>query len=191
VAVITSCISLAKLMMVYPSSIDESAEEIMQEIVKHTHYFPHKWQNGNQYEVLGDFRELYKYKVLNMLIEVLSAFVIPFYIIFKFSEDIEILSKFIERNTVRHERLGYVCKMSVAGGTECAFVGEELPDSDNKTILLINDDTDEKVERSMQNFLTYYNKTPGNMELQGFNVTASEIERKIGQTEFIYNNSEM
>lgn len=183
VAIITSCISLAKLMMVYPSAIDETAEEIMQEIVKHTHYFPNKWKTGNQYEVLNDFRVLYKYKLLSMFIEVLSVFVIPFYIIFKLSDDIEVISKFIERNTIRHEKLGYVCKMGIVGSNECV-VTETIPVDDDITVLLIDDDKYEKMERSTQNFLKYYKEIPKTMELQGFNVTQSEIERKIRQTDF-------
>ena len=181
VAIITSLISLAKLMMVYPSTIEESAEEIMKEIVKHTHYFPKRWGNTyNQYEVLSDFRNLYKYKVLSMIIEVCSVFVIPFYILFRLHEDIENVSKFIERNTIRHEKLGYVCRMSAVGSNECQVTEENMDGNDN-TVLLIGD---EKMERSTQNFLTYYRETSNNTELQGgFNITSSEIERRIKQTE--------
>jgi hypothetical protein len=102
--------------------------------------------------------------------------------LFKLHEDIEVVSKFIERNTIRHEKLGYVCRMSIFGSNEHLVTEENIDDHDNTVLLIGNND--EKMERSTQNFLAYYKETSNNTELrEGFNITSSEIQRRIKQTE--------
>lgn len=183
VAILTSLISLSKLMIVYPSSIDETSEEIMKEIVKHTHYFPEKWENGNKYDILNDFRNLYTYKIKIMLFEILSVFVMPFYMFFKLPNNIDIIIKFISNNTIHHNTLGYICKKSALSNDQnTSDSSDDIYANTNintATVLLIPE-KDDKMERSIQNFTSYYKK---DNKLE-FNITNSEINKRLEEHGF-------
>ena len=178
IAIITSMISLARFVMVYPSEIEETSEEIMNNIIKYTHYPFHTNKTTNQYEILNEFRKLYKYKIIGILIEICAVFVIPFYIIIK-SSDIESVLKFIENNTVRHKKLGFICRMSVIDDNNIDIVDEH--EDTNSTTLLIGDT---KMDMSTNNFNSYYYSIiDSDNKSEDFDITKSEINKKIEQFE--------
>jgi len=149
VAILTSIISIARLIMVYPSSVDESSEEIMIKMSKYTHYYPAKWRNKcHKADVLYDFRMLYKYKLISVGLEIASVVIIPFYMLFKLENDIDVVVDFIKQNTVYNEDVGHICKLGITNMDEI----ERAPfESDYSSFI-----EDEKIERSIKNFKSYY-----------------------------------
>jgi autophagy-related protein 9 len=171
IAILTSAISVFRLMTVSPSTVDESSEEIMHKMIKHTHYFPDRWKGKcHQYGVYSEVMSMYKYKIIAILLELLSVIVIPFYMIFKISESTETIAKFIEKNTVYNNTIGYICKHSVIShftiSTNSAISGESVEMDTfsipvNSSIIGSGDETtllleDNKRERSTRNFISYY-----------------------------------
>lgn len=152
VAIITSIISLAKLMIVYPTAIDESAEEIMSNIIVHTRYCPSHWIGKyGKYEVLAEFKNLYRYKIIMVLIEICSVVLIPFYMLFGLNNKIEKVVKFIVDNTAQDDELGSVCDLNCVNNVNARNI--------------------DKMNRSIMNFNNYY-KTE-------FNISPSTIVNKL------------
>jgi hypothetical protein len=154
VAILTSCISLARMMMVYPSTIDETAEEIMSKISKYTHYHPNA--NANPTKKLSNFKKLYSYKIFAVLIELISVFVMPWYILFRLSRDIETIAKFVERNTIYHEKMGYICKYGLIEKHDDIDIAHDDIDDHDFLVRKADNLNEEKVSRSVKNFHMYY-----------------------------------
>lgn len=164
VAILTSAISIARLMMVSPSTIDESSEEIMSKMAKYTHYYPKKWKDRcHKHAVLEEFQKLFKYKIFSVLLEMMSMIVMPFYMLFKLPHDIELVAKFIQRRTIFNDKIGHVCRYSNID-EETGNFNQNINDNDSsdsnesgesnyKPLIEIDDD---KVERSNRNFMSYY-----------------------------------
>jgi len=171
IAILTSIISVLRLMTVSPSTVDESSEEIIHKMTKYTHYFPNRW-NGkcHQHDVYNEIMSLYKYKIMGIFLELLSVIVLPFYMIFKISDSTETIARFIERNTTYNNSIGYICKHSLIsdiGSLGMSSVDNEsiemgtfsisVAGSSNESTSLIETD---KRERSTRNFLSYYSGIP-------------------------------
>ena len=179
VAILTTCVTLARSLMVNPSSVDESSEEIMKKIAVHTHFFPIKWEGKcHQHVVLEDFKSLFKYKITSIFLEISSIFVMPYYLLKDLSnddmndgiyKDIQLVADFIENNTVYCEGIGHICK---AGLSNNLSIYSSIDDRyNNEYNLLIEDD---KIARSVKNFNEYYHgmsTTPdietGNVRMDG------------------------
>lgn len=155
IAILTSAITVARFTIVYPSTVEESAEEIMKHMAKHTHYYPEKWKNKcNTYNVFNEFKALYKYKIISMFIELLSIVTIPIYMIIKIPDDINLIVEFIKENTIIDQQIGYICKHGVLSYVP-TLESRELDVIENDDIYL----SDNKQQRSSKSFLSYYEKS--------------------------------
>lgn len=149
VAILTSIISIARVIMVYPSSVDESSEEIMVKMAKYTHHYPPKWRNKcHKVDVLYDFRSLYKYKLFSVGLEIASVIIVPLYMLCKLGDDIDVVVDFIQKNTVYNDDTGHFCKLGITNINE--IEQSELENDYDSCI------GDEKIERSIKNFKSYY-----------------------------------
>lgn len=163
VAILTSIISIARMMMVYPSTIDNSSEEIMTKMSEYTHYYPDKWKaKCHQKNVLKDFRQLYEYKIVNVFFEIISIIVIPFYMLCKLSTDISIIVNFVENNTKYDDNIGSICKFSLIDDDN---IYNNIEDSDGMNIrdtdVFVGNykiDDNNKIKRSQKNFFSYYSE---------------------------------
>lgn len=156
VAILTTIITIARYTIVYQSTVDESAEEIMLHIVKHTHYYPNKWKNKcNDYYVFNEFKSLYKYEIFSILTELISVIVIPIYMIIKMPNNINDIIKFIEENTIIDKQIGYVCKHGILNYIP-TFESREM---ETINIEDIGYSEYNKQQRSSKNFISYYEKS--------------------------------
>ncbi len=156
ITIIVTAITVARMAMVDPASVDESAEEIMEKIAEHTHYFPKHWINKcHTSDVLDEYKSLFKYKLSSIFVEVASIFVIPYYIFFHLPKDIELIAAFIEDNTVYCEGVGHICKAGFTTNLSMysSTYGGYTNANDYEYELIIEDD---KIERSLENFKKYY-----------------------------------
>lgn len=158
VAVFTTSIVIARSMIVNPvyvdepDAIEESAEEIMKLMETHTHFFPDRWKGfAHTNAVLNEFKALYKYKLISVFLEIISAFVIPYYMLTDVSSDLQLVSDFIEKNTKHVEGVGYMC---IAGLSENLRMYSSVDDTHSSIYQLLIDDP--KIVRSLDNFNMYY-----------------------------------
>lgn len=161
VAVFTTSIVIARSMIVNPVYVDEpdaneeSAEEIMELMETHTHFFPNKWRgNSHTTTVLNEFKILFKYKIISVILEIASVFMIPYYMLNDVSLDLQLIADFIEKNTKHVEGVGYMC---VAGLSENLRMYSSTDDTHSSMYQLLIDDP--KIKRSLDNFNLYYHET--------------------------------
>lgn len=153
ITLIVTAITVARMAMVDPASVDESAEEVMKKISEHTHYFPKKWiEKCHTTNVLEDYKTLFKYKLSSIFVEVISIFIIPYYMLSDLPNDIELIAKFIEENTFYSEEVGHICKAGLSSNNLSLY--SSVDDKFNNEYQLLIDD--EKIERSIKNFREYY-----------------------------------
>mmetsp|Transcript_9788 Transcript_9788/g.16809 ORF Transcript_9788/g.16809 Transcript_9788/m.16809 type:complete len:717 (+) Transcript_9788:381-2531(+) len=89
-------------------------EVAMKEVVKHTHYFPRKWRNRcHHMDVQSDFEQLYQYKVVIFLEEMLSIFSTPIILWFSLPNSARAILDFVRDFSVRVEGVGDVCSLSM------------------------------------------------------------------------------
>jgi len=85
----------------------------MGEIIKHIHYFPKDWiERAHHQEVKDEFTELFSYKITNWLMEIVSIILTPLIFIFVLPKSADNIVKFMQRFTIHHPRIGYVCKFA-------------------------------------------------------------------------------
>lgn len=171
ITILVTSITIARLTMVDPSTVDETAEEVMIKIAQHTHYFPNHWKgNCHKSETLEEYKMLFKHKITSIFIEIASIFVIPYYILFHLPSDIEIIADFIEKNTERVEGIGHICKAGLLHklSVYSSVYGKYINEYD----LLIEDD---KIERSINNFKKYYYQQNFEIELDNYTKTQNPL----------------
>lgn len=152
ITILVTTITVARMAMVDPASVDESAEEVMKKIAEHTHYFPEKWEGMcHTSEVLEDYKTLFKYKLSSIFVEIASIFVIPYYMCNNLPKDIELIASFIEENTIYCEGIGHMCKAALS--THLSIYSSVDDRYANEYELLIED---EKIEKSIKHFKEYY-----------------------------------
>lgn len=170
-AILTSVVTLLRMVTVEKSTSDESAEELMEKMSKHTHYFPLDWKrNCHQYFVLKQFKLLFQYKITGVLTELLGIVVVPFYMTLTISDCVDVVAHFVKNNTVR-DQFGYQCKYGIMNGVvEIGNVRDDFSNSSDSSDfsnfsrsdvrLLIdsqtNDKLDDKNKRSRDNYVMYY-----------------------------------
>ena len=143
IAILTSLISLLRMMIINPSSIDESSDELLLKMSKHTHYLPNNWTySNNKYETLTEFKTLYKQRFVNITIEIFITIILPWYILFGSFDDINTVIKFIEDNTTFNDDIGLMLNTNYQLNSQI----------DNYHILY----EDDKITRSKKNFNNYY-----------------------------------
>jgi len=170
-SILISCIYFTNILMVHSSTIDESAEEILEKIIKYIHYNPDAWRERyNKHEIFNEFKQLFKYKFQNTFYEICSIFVIPYYSYKKSSRDLELIAKFIQANTIHKEGIGCVCKFSIDNVNNIREVKVETEETEQHVTLVVDDysqikepenysqieEIDHKIERSISNFKKYY-----------------------------------
>jgi autophagy-related protein 9 len=167
-SILISCIYFSNILIVQSSIIDESSDDIMDKMIKHTHYCPDSWKNRyNKYDTYDDFKKLFKYKIKNTFYEICSIFIIPYHAYKRSERDLEILAKYIKVNTTYIEGIGCVYKYSVmkineeikeSGQQEQEQQEQKNPEQQDDVSLIINQQTenDSKVIQSKHNFWSYY-----------------------------------
>ncbi|KAJ3046056.1 autophagy protein atg9 [Rhizophlyctis rosea] len=89
-------------------------ERCMREVAEDTHYLPEEWKGKlHTDEVRGYFNELFDYKVLLFLYEVLSLIMAPIILIWSLPPCAENIVDFFREFTVHVDSLGYVCSFAV------------------------------------------------------------------------------
>lgn len=172
ITILVTAITVARMAMVDPASVDESAEEVMKKIAEHTHYFPSSWVNKcHTSDVLDEYRALFKYKLSSIFVEIASIFVIPYYVCKHLEKDIELIAAFIEENTVYCEGVGHICK---AGLSNHFSIYSSVEGAYAKDYELLIDD--EKIERSIKHFKEYYSQESLHIEQANKSISTFTIE---------------
>jgi hypothetical protein len=155
VTIIVTIISIARMSIVDTMTVTKSSEEIMIDISEHTHYFPEHWKNKcHTSNVLQDYKKIFKYKLLNILYEILSIFYIPYYIMTdKFVDGVDKIIAFIDDNTIYSENIGYTCSVGFSINLNIYSSNE---DKNNFEYAQLIDNP--KSELSIVNFNKYYKK---------------------------------
>lgn len=85
----------------------------LQEVVKETHYLPKEWEGHmHTQEVRDRFAEFFNLRILLFLQEVLSVFLIPYFLYFKWPDCSEDTIDFFRKFTEKSEHLGLVCSFA-------------------------------------------------------------------------------
>lgn len=152
VAVITSIITICRLMMIYPTNTIKSHDDIMKLMAQYTHYYPHEWSlKIDRNETLYKFQMLYTNKIANVIIELIGKIMIPYYIFTNKNKYVDTILDHIEKNTIYVDGIGHTFNNSIKSSVEFSF-----DDIDS----MIRDD--DKLSRSLINFDKYYNLTESN-----------------------------
>eukprot|EP00959_Pyramimonas_sp_CCMP1952_P337465 7067140-Pyramimonas_sp.AAC.1 len=89
-------------------------EIAMKEVVKHTHYFPRKWRNRCHHkDVQSEFEELFQYKGVVFLEEMLSILSTPVILWCSLPKSARAILHFVQDFTVRVDGVGDVCSLSI------------------------------------------------------------------------------
>ncbi|KAM0748760.1 APG9-domain-containing protein [Meredithblackwellia eburnea MCA 4105] len=89
-------------------------EELMREIVEHTHYLPVEWRGKlHSAEVHAEFGKLFQMKVALFVQELLSVIVTPFVLWYTLPQCAGPIVDFFREFTVHVDGLGYVCSFAV------------------------------------------------------------------------------
>lgn len=92
-------------------------------------YFPTLLNSGRYKENKNKFFHFYQFKLQMVLQEIFYTLLVPFEL-WKISQDSEKIIEFIQENTIRHSKLGKVCKYSVFDN----IIGLENEIGDKKTV---------------------------------------------------------
>jgi autophagy-related protein 9 len=86
----------------------------MEELVQHTHYMPKYWKGKtNTQFVYKEFTELFEYKIVLFIIEMLSVLFAPLILYFSLANSSERIINFFREFTVNEPGVGDVCKFAV------------------------------------------------------------------------------
>jgi len=86
----------------------------MEDIVQHTHHMPKVWRDKlHTLEVLGEFTQLFQYKIVAFAIELISVLLAPFILIFSLPHSSDKIIQFFREFTVTEEGVGDICKFAV------------------------------------------------------------------------------
>eukprot|EP01117_Protostelium_nocturnum_P001843 TRINITY_DN1231_c0_g1_i1.p1 TRINITY_DN1231_c0_g1~~TRINITY_DN1231_c0_g1_i1.p1 ORF type:complete len:640 (-),score=181.11 TRINITY_DN1231_c0_g1_i1:170-2089(-) len=113
VTVATSVLALCRSLIPDPSTSVEP-HKIMEEMVQHTHYMPKSWRGKTHTKkVLLEFNQLYQYRILVFLTEVLSVLFAPLILIFSLPKSSENIIQFFRDYTITENGVGDVCKFAM------------------------------------------------------------------------------
>ena len=182
ITILVTLITVCRMAIVDTTSINESAEEIMEKIAEHTHYFPECWKGKcHKCDILEKYKTLFTYKLVNILYELISIFYIPYYMLYKMPDDLEKIALFIEGNTKYCEGIGHICSAGLSTNLNVF----STYDGDYASYELLIED--EKIKRSLANFNNYYSSTmlqEGKKEIYTIHEEqTAEIEEMMGNND--------
>ncbi|KAJ8325595.1 autophagy protein atg9 [Batrachochytrium dendrobatidis] len=89
-------------------------EQWMREVAAETHYLPDTWRShAHTSQVRSEFCELYDYKLVLWMFELLSVLVAPFVLYYSLPGCAGEIVDFFRAFTIKSDRLGYVCSFAV------------------------------------------------------------------------------
>ena len=140
-AIITSIITIIRLSL-NKEKIKGSYNDILLNLYNNIHYYPDNWniQNNNDL-ILNELNKMYKYKIINIVYELFSLIIIPIYILFFMTNELDIIIHIITNNTIYINNVGFIYKINTEDNTYDEF--ESLI-------------TNNKISRSINNFNEYY-----------------------------------
>lgn len=126
---------------------------VMKELVNYTHYMPDYWRDKcSTIEIYNIFKNLFNFKILIFVNEILGIIITPFILIFYFPHLSSDIVNFIRENTVDIKNIGYVCSFA-----EFNFERNGNPKYGMTNNLNINNHSnDGKMERSYLYFSDNY-----------------------------------
>lgn len=111
VAILTTLIALCRMMLSKESNKEKTHDELIKNIVEHTHYYPESWKDErNKIKTLKEFHKLYNYKIISVVKELCNIFIAPIILVFDMGNRINELTHFIKRITINKEVIGDICK---------------------------------------------------------------------------------
>ncbi|MBW0479481.1 hypothetical protein O181_019196 [Austropuccinia psidii MF-1] len=93
----------------------ETSEEMMEQIVQLTHYFPSHWYGKlHGLEVYNEFCGLFQLKIINFLQEIMSVLLTPFILWYNFTDErCQRIVDFFREFTIHVDGIGYVCSFAL------------------------------------------------------------------------------
>jgi len=113
--IMTAIYAASRSMVQSPSTQDEvyDPEEAMYRLAAHTHYFPLEWRRRcHTYDSLDEFLELFQFKAVIFLREILSTIFTPLILCFSLPSSADAIVDFVSEYTSYEEGLGDVCSYS-------------------------------------------------------------------------------
>lgn len=93
-------------------NLHNQRNSVMSKLQSYIRYKPSLWENnGYKFEVHKEFLELFQYKFLLFMYELIGVFTIPF-ILFDLSKQTKDIIEFIDKNTHMDENIGNICKFA-------------------------------------------------------------------------------
>ena len=134
----------------------------MREVVNYTHYMPDYWRDKcNTNEIYNIFKNLFNFKILIFINEILGIIITPFILIFYFPYLSLNIINFIRENTTDTQNIGYVCSFA-----EFNFERNGNPTYGMTTNPNINNySNDGKMERSYLYFSDNYKEIGAHTEI--------------------------
>jgi len=154
-------------------NIVRDPERIMEQLVQHTHYIPKAWRGRtNSMKVLNEFTQLFEYKFVIFLSEMLSVLFAPFILLFSLTESADDIIRFFREFTVHEPGVGDVCKFAVfpleEHGNSSYGVDSRCTDKHLRT-------KQGKMEKSFLNFKANYPEWQPSKDGQKYLVNLSSI----------------
>lgn len=88
-------------------------DKAMEDLVQHTHYMPSSWKGKTHTNrVLTEFNQLFEYKIVIFVVELLSVLFAPFILLFSLPNSAEKVIEFFRVFTVHEHGVGDVCKFA-------------------------------------------------------------------------------
>lgn len=94
------------------SAVDEPTD-IMDDLVQYTHYMPKSWRGkAHTTKTLNEFTQLFQYKLVVFVLELLSVFFAPLILIFSLPNSAEQIIQFFRDFTTHEPGVGDICKFA-------------------------------------------------------------------------------
>ena len=111
--IVSAISSFARTYIREPEDSIYKAEEMMENIVEYTYYFPNRWKGKcNKREIRDEFLKFYQYKICIFMNDIISSILIPYYLIVKLPRESQEILNYIRLKTVDDDNLGKICVYS-------------------------------------------------------------------------------
>lgn len=189
IGVFGAILAVSRGMIIDPLAVQERPEELMNQIILHTHYSPASWSNLLHTPfVQGEFSALYKLKIVIFLTEIASVVLTPLILIYEMAEGSGRIVDFFREFTVEVEGVGLVCSFAVfdfgrygdprfGGGVARPKVVDEQEAGEGTR-------KSERVERERERERERARCTEGKMEKSFLNFTAVRLSPPCSSADF-------
>lgn len=105
-----SILALCRVFIPNETSVFEPKRH-MGDVVEYTHYLPEHWKDKeNTYRVMQEFAQLFQYKLVILVIEILSVLFAPFILFFSLPKCADDIVFFFRDKTVHEHGVGDICR---------------------------------------------------------------------------------